>query len=637
MNLFFGVASLDESGKTDITNFSNKLAEAAGKIYNQAITEHGPSTNMKIGCMSDKGSIAGIAARDGICIVLLSCLHRPIPEWDSGSPLDDPNATAEHLLKLYQKNGKNFLDKVYGQFAVAVLDSKKNSVFLAIDRNEIRMLYYVLINNTICFCTNLYLLAHALREHIGYDRSYEDFFLIYGIMPPQRTFFEGIQSVPPSTIIEFTNSDKHFHSIADSNPWDKTFANTDWSSYSQDQATDRLYDAFMTALEEQSASAKRAAVLLGGFDSSLVAAGLVRLGKEVETFTYQYSDESYNQPNVDTLQKFLGHKHHWIRVTEEDLRAGLMNYSYRYNKPTNWPNYVVQTHKLCDEIRRLGILHCYSGDGCDDVFLGYPIVHLRARLFGGSFRLPIPILNFMLTLAKVPYLENIMGHVYTVWLNVCRSLARKWPERGYLTFRVFDELCLQKLRKNNCPEQAFTIDEILAELTHGLENLSPDRLAYLGKFVINPNWVKMTGSSDCTGIAIHSPFIHAGMAKFSRGIPDYLCRPKEKTESKITGKYILMKMAEKKKLLSYDSIYQRKFPAVDAPIDDWYQGPLNETVLGIIKHLPFDYDKKYVESMTRKKVVESIYKKIVPLDRICSSLTISLLSTYASFTKALSD
>jgi len=127
------------------------------------------------------------------------------------------------------------------------------------------------------------------------------------------------------------------------------------------------------------------------------------------------------------------------------------------------------------------------------------------------------------------------------------------------------------------------------------------------------------------------------MANFARCIPDTLCRPDEESKSKVTGKYILMKMAEKKGLLPYDCIYQEKVAAVDAPIDDWYEGPLKPGLLKILKGLPFPFNSRYVEEMMRQKAIEKLYKKHLAPDQICSSHTISLLCTYASFTRALKD
>lgn len=206
-----------------------------------------------------------------------------------------------------------------------------------------------------------------------------------------------------------------------------------------------------------------------------------------------------------------------------------------------------------------------------------------------------------------------------------------------MTFRVFDENSLDRLRSGEVIKQAASIDEILSEMVRDMGDLSPDRLAYLGKFLINPNWVKMVGSSDGTGISIHSPYIHSGMVQFAREIPDDLCRPPDTAETRECGKYILMKMAEKKGLLPHESIYQRKFPAVNAPIDTWYAGPLRDLMTCLVAGLPFKPDMNYVGELIDPKLVEKIYKKYCSLDDICSSHPVSLLVTYASFTQALKE
>ena len=364
---------------------------------------------------------------------------------------------------------------------------------------------------------------------------------------------------------------------------------------------------------------------------------MVQLGKKVETYSYKFEAEQFNQPFCDILEKYLGVKHNWTTIKAKDIENGLKTYSLYFNKPTNWPNYAIQTQKVCEKIRQNGFLHCHTGDGCDDIFLGYPNVHLRSKIINSPIKIPKWLLDLITSVLRWRGFESMFGHMYTVGLNVIRSLARDHPERGYLTYRVFDEHSINHMRVHPRYKQRYTIEEILSELTVGLKNLSSDRLAYLGKYVINPNWVKMIGSADSTGITMQSPYIHIGLMTFARNIPDDLCRPKEKTASKVTGKYILMKMAEEKKMLPPTLIYQRKFPAVDAPIDKWYAKNIRDTVLSTFRKLPFDYDQKFVGKLLKPKIAEAIYKKLISLDQLSSSHGPSLLATYASLCSALSD
>jgi len=588
--------------------------------------------------VTDNGAVLGSAHKDQVYLTLLGTLAAPVPNWSEAlSPLDNPNNTAEHLINLYLEQGLPFLDQIHGQYAIVIFNEKTGQIFLAVDKAELRSLFYFYLDGQLIFSSNQYLLASSLKDRTTYDRSHEDFFLIYGFLPAQKTFFEGMKSLKPGSILQWDGREEVVHEIHELDPWKTSFAQTHWESIDEDEAIDVVYEAFMSALKDQCTSEKRVAVLLGGFDSALVASALNRLGKEVETFTFCYEDQNFNQAHIDTLQNFLRQKHHWVTITEGHLQEGLENYAPHFNRPTNWPNYVIQTKVLCDEIRKQGMRFCYSGDGCDGVFLGYPVVHLRSKLFSAPIKIPKLILDPILYFAQFPLWERLGGHVFTVVLNILRSFARPWPERGYLTLRIFDEIGIKRLRRGKQPPQELSLDDLLSKLTYGLESLTPARLAYLGKGAISPNKVKIAGSSDSSGVAIHAPYMHAGMANFARRIPDTLCRPAEESESRVTGKYILMKMAEKKGLLPYDCIYQKKVAAVDAPIDDWYEGPLKPGLLRVMDGLPFSFNSRYVEQMMHQKVLEKLYKKYLAPDQLCSSHTISLLCTYASFTQALKN
>jgi len=635
MNIFFGSAFSSKE-----TQNYHTLVKQVEAQYSTEPTMDVDINNYDAGSISNDGAVLGRAAVDGIYLTLLGSVCEPVPEWTSTlSPIEHPNKVAEHLVSLYKKDKQKFLTGIQGQYALCLFDSHTQTLCLSVDHAELRSIYYTTAGDEVLFSTNQYALVRSLRQNLKSDRSYEDFFLIYGFLPGQRTFFENIKTVKPGELFIWEGGALNFktYAIEKINPWGNSFAKTDWESLDQDGAIDVVYDAFMSALKEQLTESKRVGVLLGGFDSALVAAALHRLGKEVETFSFSYEDERYNQGHIDTLQDFLGHKHHWIKITENDIREGLKTYPNYFNRPTNWPNYVIQTQVVCKKIREQGLTHCYSGDGCDGVFLGYPIVHVRAKLFSAPIKLPKFILSMILWFAKFPLWEKLFGHVFAVILNVFRSFARPWPQRGHLTLRIFDEISLKRLRADKAPDQAKPLDQILEKLSKGLETLTPARLAYLGKGAISPNKVKISGSSDSAGISIHAPYMHAGMAKFALSIPDSLCRPDGESEAKVTGKYILMKMAEKKGLLPYDCVYQKKLAAVDAPIDDWYEGPLKEDLLSLLKDLPFKANTKYLASLTQQRKIEKLYKKHIAPDQICSSHTVSLLATYAAFAKALKD
>jgi hypothetical protein len=121
------------------------------------------------------------------------------------------------------------------------------------------------------------------------------------------------------------------------------------------------------------------------------------------------------------------------------------------------------------------------------------------------------------------------------------------------------------------------------------------------------------------------------MVEFCNKIPTDLLRPKRATKSKKTGKYILMRMAEEKKLLPSEIIFQRKASPVTSPVDYWYMDQLKPFILSLFKDLPFPYDQAYAENLLRFKLAEELYRSIT-LGKYAGH-AVSLLATYASFGK----
>ena len=247
--------------------------------------------------------------------------------------------------------------------------------------------------------------------------------------------------------------------------------------------------------------------------------------------------------------------------------------------------------------------------------------------------LPKWLCSAILAIAAWQSLDRALGHPYRVALNVLRGLGRKMPERDFLSFRIMDEISLNLLRCGASPPHECSTESIAKALCKPFSEMSGLRLAYEGKAAVSPNRNKLVGSSDRAGITILSPYLHPRIKQFASSLPDALMRPSRKTKSKVTGKYILMRMAEEKKLLPSAVIHQPKMAAVDGPIDEWYQGPMRDMLLELMRGLPFSYDEDYVAGLLRTKPCERLFKRFVMTDKVITHAA-SLLATYATFCAA---
>lgn len=625
MNTVFGIIDSNKKRRAARIGRYNKYVDTHFKAK---VTELSSDEKSSILHTKNNGVLTGIATKEGVTLLLNGFIYKPLPGWKGkDSPVDDPNKTAEYLLERYKKLGSNLTKDIYGHFSIFVFDKKANKTLVIRDPSGQNDVFYYQDGDTLLFSNKVRIIAEALGPDLELDRSYEDFFLIYGFYPEHRTMYKNVLALPKQSVLSNTKDKTSISEVPCTKP------PTAGDIKSEDVLIEKLYEHIVQATKDMlPTNEKKVAVLLGGFDSALVASLLKEQGKEVETFSFYYEDDKYNQAHTDTVADFLGIKHNWVKITDKTIQRGLEEFSYLFNQPTNWPSYVIQTAYLCDVIREKGFKYCYTGDGCDALFYGYPLTFKRAQVLSKIGALPNPMLSAMIKAAERPLLERTLGRPYQVGLGALRSAKRDEATRTLLTFRVFDELSLKQLRSDR-PPQAEPTEKVAARLAEHHKGKSVVGLGYEGKKMVSPNKNKMNGSADLSGLIIASPYMHYIVGSFAKTIPDELLRPGE--SKVITGKYILSKMAEKKKLLPYEVIYQPKIGAADSPIEHWYQGPLRKAVDKQLDKLPFDYSKKYVNSLIRETRAEKAYGKLISKDTssiVTLSHCISLLTTYAHYT-----
>jgi hypothetical protein len=552
--------------------------------------------------------------------------------------MDSTEAAAEYLLERYLALGLGFLDGIFGHYCIVVNDLAAGEVHLARDPRGSSQVFYHEDPRGFSFCTGIYALGCLLGQGLRPDRSLEDFFLVNGFYPWRRTMYSGVRELLPKTILTWGDRQATFKEYRADDPWQGRYNEFHKPGVTADTPglISSLHEAFMTAVEEQTAGESRVAVFLGGFDSALLAAGLKSLGKQVETFSYLYSQPIYNQPHTDLVASHLGINHHWIPVNGQVLADGLGEYQFNFNLPSNYANFPIQTLHLAKAIRDRGIGYGYSGATCDELFMGSVLTRKRARILNSVGRVPPRLIDFLLWWCEWPGLERRLGRPYHVFLGMLGSLGRDRSSRCFPGFNIFDPFSLRLLRKGVNPAQERDSKEILAEICLAMPDLSPMRLAASG-LGMGAGGGGMIGKRGCVqkyGLVINTPYGHPGLQAFIRGLPESLVMPPGKRENRVSGKNLLKYMAMQYRMLPARVIHQPKRTAVDAPLEEWYAGLLEPILLGILKKLPFDYNRGFVENMVRHKTAERIYARLLadgPEKFVVISHNIALLTTYAAF------
>ena len=474
--------------------------------------------------------------------------------------------------------------------------------------------------------SSLSVLAYALRETTSIDRGYEDFALGFGFLPGTHTPYSGIQSLAAGTryVSATAHSEPTVISPVDV-PSVTSFAN----------AIPQLHDIFMKAVKEQAGSRTKHAVLLGGFDSMLVAATLKKLGHEVHTYTFSFGDPRFEQKNIAEFVTSLGITHHPVVITPESIAQNLREFGTHFFQLGAQSHYQIHTLIASQHIARDGFEAIFNGDGCDAIFLSYPTVNRRAsisqRVANAPHLLKKAVLSFLQTLLA----ERQLGHVARIMRSVLNNALLPQPARGHLPTQYLDHYALSQLRTGTQPQQAETMLALRMRLAEPTTQMDGPRRAFHGNGLTAQSKVKVDGAVCTAGLPHFSPYLHPELRAFVTSLPiEYLKNQNDSPSA--NGKELLVAMVREYKLLPDLFIDQPKQSPVDSPVDHWYMTSLKANILDQLQDLPFAVNTKYLNTLLREKTAEKWYRKNVSIGHHTLQ-AIGLLASYASFNRLLHE
>lgn len=517
-------------------------------------------------------------------------------------------AAAEH------RTAATLLDGAPDDVVACAVEAGK--LTLAANRGNHRLFVHA-HNATVTACSSLRLLSRAAQAPL--DRSYEDFVLGFGFYPGTASPYAGIEALLAGQRLAdgATTSTQPPAATGFGTP----------SSF--DAAVPVLRDAFMNALETQAAGKRRHAVLLGGFDSMLVAASLRSLGHEVHTYTFSFGDPRFEQRNVADFVKQFGITHHPVTIGAGDVVDVLETFGDVFYQPGAQAHYQIFTLLASRMIAADGHDHIFNGDGCDAVFLSYPTVNRRAALNRRLSRLPAPIVRAAMAPLRTRAAEYSLGHVARTMRSMLDNLLLDEPARGHLPTRYLDDVSLRLLRQGNPPHQSESIREIRERLAAAVVDQSGPKRAFHGNGLTGQSRVKVDGAVASTGIPHFTPYLDPSLRAFVSSLPiDYL---KKQDDSPATnGKELLVAMVRRYEMLPDAFVSQPKQSPVDSPVDGWYMRDVRARIITLLGHLPFQANTSYIDRLLTPKRAETWYRDRVSIGHH-SLQAVGLLASYASF------
>ncbi len=288
------------------------------------------------------------------------------------------------------------LPRLRGMFAFAVWEVDARRLTLARDPLGIKPLYWARLGGALAFASEL----HALRRHPAWDGALDPSalagYLRRGYVPGARSIHRGVHKLAPGWALEADAAGRielrpfaplgEALARARAAPPDPALADP-WA------ATDRLEATLRAAVRRQSVSdVPLGAFLSGGYDSSAVVALLqAETGRRVQTFSVGFAGaarapgqaatgEGDEAAHARAVAAHLGTDHTELEVTPAEALRAIERLPALYDEPfadsSQVPTFLVS------ELARRTVTVALSGDGGDELFLGYNRHALAARLAG---------------------------------------------------------------------------------------------------------------------------------------------------------------------------------------------------------------------------------------------------------------
>ncbi len=201
------------------------------------------------------------------------------------------HSDTEVIVHLYEEYGERCVDHLRGMFAFAVLDKRKNMIFLAKDRVGKKPLYYTQYNGAFIFGSEIKCLLQYLPFTPEVRRDAIDLFLTYQYIPSPVTIFKDIYSMMPAQTVTCAKDG----SLSAHIYWDLSFKEKTALSFKDACVqTKQLLDE-ATRLRMIS-DVPLGAFLSGGHDSSIIVGLMSRhSAKPVKTFCIGFEEEEFSE------------------------------------------------------------------------------------------------------------------------------------------------------------------------------------------------------------------------------------------------------------------------------------------------------------------------------------------------------
>lgn len=278
------------------------------------------------------------------------------------------NSDTEVILNSYRQWGYDCLSRFNGMFAFALWDEFSNKLWLARDRLGKKPLYFMRTGSSFYFASEGKALWNLPEYKGGYDLRSIDQYLTYRYVPGERSFYEGIEKLPPGHWMEVDGQSAYMRVVR---WWDMPETRRPYEGSekpSADSYRDEFRSLFSSAVKMRLVSDVPVGLFLSsGVDSSSIAFEMAKVSRP--TFiTIGFGEDTDELEGASLLSRSLGANHYPFLMKKDDfslLPQAVASMDEPYGDPIILPTYLLARNAA----GRVKVI--LTGDGADEALGGY--------------------------------------------------------------------------------------------------------------------------------------------------------------------------------------------------------------------------------------------------------------------------
>ena len=310
----------------------------------------------------------------------------------------------EVILHLYEEEGERCVERLNGQWAFAIWDTKRHKLFASRDRLGVRPFFYTQTGGKFLFASEIKALLECPEVDRELDLQGLDQIFTFWVTLPPRTAFRNIMQLPPGHSIVVEGG-----SVKLSQYWRLEYApEDDLTGDGENKYTEELLALLQDATRLRLRSdVPVGAYLSGGIDSTFITALTKNLvGERLRTFSVSFDDAEFDESSYQKeASAFLKTEHSNVNCSYDDIASVFPEVIWHTEQPilrtAPVPMFLLSRH-----VRKSGFKVVLTGEGADETLGGYDIFK-EAKIRRFWARHPDSAWRPTLLKRLYPYMENI--------------------------------------------------------------------------------------------------------------------------------------------------------------------------------------------------------------------------------------